>query len=173
MLSRFLKGAAKSYFTHHYCVVIVLFNTALCRSAFSTVSLRKIIFRLSVFALNQDIEGTLSCLRQFLHLKDLWKWWKMLFSSRQKLFSFSRYLSFCLDILVIKQNGLIRKIRLTSNFMTSQPGQQTIVIHILPNISRSKGNQTMKIGQLRECNMRKIFSHEKSWKIIHKMCWRN
>ena len=28
--------------------------------------------------------------------------------------------------------------------MTSKSGKQTIVIHILPNISRSKGNQTMK-----------------------------
>ena len=41
--------------------------------------------------------------------------------------------------------------------MTSQPGQQTIVIHILPNILRSKGNQTIKFGQLIEHNMRKIF----------------
>ena len=41
--------------------------------------------------------------------------------------------------------------------MTSQPCEQTIVIHILPNISRSKGNQTMKFGQLIECNMRNIF----------------
>ena len=55
------------------------------------------------------------------------------------------------------QNGLVIKIRLISNFMTSQPGQQTIVIHILPNISRSKGNQTMKFGQLIEYNMRNIF----------------
>ena len=31
--------------------------------------------------------------------------------------------------------------------MTSQPGLQTIAIHILPNISQSKGNQTMKFGQ--------------------------
>ena len=46
--------------------------------------------------------------------------------------------------------------------MTSQPGQQTIVIHILPNSSRNKGNQTMKFGQLRECNMRNIFL-EKSY----------
>ena len=60
------------------------------------------------------------------------------------------------------QNGLIRKIRLISNFMTSQPGQQTVVIHILSNISRSKGNQTMKFGQLIECNMRNIFL-EKSY----------
>ena len=34
--------------------------------------------------------------------------------------------------------------------MTSQPGQQTIAIHILPNISRSKGNQAMKFGQVIE-----------------------
>ena len=41
--------------------------------------------------------------------------------------------------------------------MTSQPGLQKIAIHILPNISRSKGNQTMKFGQLIEYNMRNIF----------------
>ena len=39
-----LKGATKSYFTHYSCVVIVLFNTALCRSVFSTVSFRKLVF---------------------------------------------------------------------------------------------------------------------------------
>ena len=41
--------------------------------------------------------------------------------------------------------------------MTSQPGQQTITVHKLPNISRSKDNQTMKFGQLPEYNKRKIF----------------
>ena len=46
--------------------------------------------------------------------------------------------------------------------MTSQPGQQTIVIHILSNILRSKGNQTMQFGRLIECNMRNIFV-EKSY----------
>ena len=49
--------------------------------------------------------------------------------------------------------ALIRKIRLISKFMTSQPGKQTIAIHIYPNISRSKGNQTMEFGELIECNM--------------------
>ena len=38
------KGAAKSYFMHYSCVVIVLFNTALCRSAFSMVPFRKLVF---------------------------------------------------------------------------------------------------------------------------------
>ena len=41
--------------------------------------------------------------------------------------------------------------------MTSQPGKQTIAIHILPNISRSKDNQKIKFGQLIEYNMRNIF----------------
>ena len=39
----------------------------------------------------------------------------------------------------------------------SQPGLQAIVIHILPNILRSKGNQTMKFDQLLDYNMRIIF----------------
>ena len=41
--------------------------------------------------------------------------------------------------------------------MTSQPGSQTIAIHILANISRSKGNQTMKFDQLVEFNTGTIF----------------
>ena len=41
--------------------------------------------------------------------------------------------------------------------MTSQTGQQIIVIHILSNISRSKGNQKMQFGQLIEYDMRNIF----------------
>ena len=47
--------------------------------------------------------------------------------------------------------------RLISDFMASQLGYQTILIHTLPNISRIKGNQKIKFGQLIECNMRNIF----------------
>ena len=46
--------------------------------------------------------------------------------------------------------------------MTSQPGLQTIAIHIFPNISQRKGNQIMKFGQLIEYNKRNIF--------IQKLC---
>ena len=56
-----------------------------------------------------------------------------------------------------RKNSLIRKVRLTSKFMTSQPGLQTIAIHILPNISQSKGNQTIKFGLLIEHNKRNFF----------------
>ena len=41
--------------------------------------------------------------------------------------------------------------------MTLQNGKRKIPIHILPNISRSKGNQTMKFCQLIKYNTRKIF----------------
>ena len=41
--------------------------------------------------------------------------------------------------------------------MTSQPGQQTTTLHILSNILRSKGNQTVKFGQLIEYNNKNIF----------------
>ena len=56
--------------------------------------------------------------------------------------------------------------------MKSQSRKQKIAIHILPNISRSKSNQTMKFGQLLEYSMSNIFL-EKSYtkyggKIIHR-----
>ena len=38
-----------------------------------------------------------------------------------------------------------------------------ITTHIFPNISRCKGNQTMKLGQLIEYNMKNVFHS------IHKM----
>ena len=46
--------------------------------------------------------------------------------------------------------------------MTSQLRKQTISIHMLPNISGSKFNQTMKFGQLIEYNMRNIFPEKHS-----------
>ena len=39
--------------------------------------------------------------------------------------------------------------------MTSQPGKK-IAVHILPNISRSKGNKIIKFGQVIEYKMRCI-----------------
>ena len=77
-------------------------------------------------------------------------------------FTFKALLSFCLEFLVMYKNGLIRKIRLILKILTSQPGWQTITIHILPDISRYKGNQAMKFGQLIEYNMQNIF-FEKSY----------
>ena len=41
--------------------------------------------------------------------------------------------------------------------MSSQSGLKTIAIHLLPNISQIKGNQTKKSGQLIEYNERNFF----------------
>ena len=41
--------------------------------------------------------------------------------------------------------------------MTTQPGKQTVAIHTLPNISGSKSNQAMKLGQLVDYNKRNIY----------------
>ena len=41
--------------------------------------------------------------------------------------------------------------------MMSQPGKQTIVIHVLPNILSNEDNQAIKFSQLREYNMKSIF----------------
>ena len=68
----------------------------------------------------------------------------MLFISTENLFSFPKSSNFCLDRVVMWNNDLIRKIRLISKRMMSQLGEETIAMHILSNISRGKGNQTMK-----------------------------
>ena len=73
-----------------------------------------------------------------------------------------RNLHFYTDFLVIQKNNLIKNLWLLSEFMTLQNGQQTITIHILPNISETKGKQTMKFDQVIEYNMRNIFL-EKSY----------
>ena len=41
--------------------------------------------------------------------------------------------------------------------MTSQIKKQIMAIHILPNVSRSKGNQALEFVQLIEYNVRNIF----------------
>ena len=41
--------------------------------------------------------------------------------------------------------------------MTSQPDLQTVAVQILPSISQSKGNKTIKFGQLIEHSKRNTF----------------
>ena len=42
-----LKKELRSYLTHYSCVVFILFNMGLCRSAFSTMSFEKLISHLT------------------------------------------------------------------------------------------------------------------------------
>ena len=76
-------------------------------------------------------------------ISDNWKPFKnnekcFLFHVFISCFSLFRYLHFCPDFLVVvlvKKNGLIDHLRLTSKFMTSQTGQRIITIQILPIFS--------------------------------------
>ena len=79
----------------------------------------------AIFVLQLFSKGALLDLRQFLATE----------SPSKMIFK----------IFVLKKNGLIRKIRLISKFMTSQPVKQTIAMHMLPNISRGKGNIETKL----------------------------
>ena len=60
------------------------------------------------------------------------------------LFLFLRYLHFYPELWSI------------SKFMTSKTGQQIITIHALPNISKSKCDQTITFVQLMHYNTRNI-----------------
>ena len=59
------------------------------------------------------------------------------------------------------ENGLIRKIMLSLEFMMSQTGEQTIVIHMLPNISR-------RIWSVSRILYEEYFPK----KVIYKIWWR-
>ena len=69
------------------------------------------------------------------------------------------------------KNGLIKKIRLISKFMTSQPGEQTITIHTSLDISQIKRSKKMKFGQIIEFSRRNIFLQKlcalnEAWRLV-------
>ena len=82
----------------------------------------------------------------------------MFFISSQKLFSFSRYLNFCLDFLVMQKKRLDQKDNYNFEIhnVTAWLTIHILVIHILPNISQIEGNQRMKSGHLIEYSKRSI-----------------
>ena len=86
-------------------------------------------------------KGALSGLRQFLATGSPLKTRKNYFYFTSKALFVLKIFRFLSWLFGHVTNGLTRKISLISKFMVSQPGKQTIVIHILPNISRRKGNQ--------------------------------
>ena len=78
----------------------------------------------------------------------------MLFTPCWKLFSFSRYLNFCLDFFGPVGKCLDKISTIIPKFMTTQTVKQIIMKYMFPNISRSKDNQTIVFDQLIEYNMR-------------------
>ena len=57
-----------------------------------------------------------------------------------------------------------------TKFFTSSTGKLLIItLRLLPNISRSKGNQTMKLGLLIEHDMRNVFLKNQTQNVIAKL----
>ena len=106
----------------------------------------------------------LSGLGQFLTTESHLKIMKNAFYFILKVLYFLRYLHFPPNFLVMQEKGLIRKLKFVSKLMTSNIGKQIITIYTFPNISRSKDNQEMKLGQLIDFNMDSFFfkSHTKN-----------
>ena len=85
------------------------------------------------FTLSVKIKGALTALRQFLGLKSPSKMMKNAFISPKKVFFVLKIFKFL--FWVMQENGLMRKLRLISKFMTSQTGKQ-IIIYTYSPISR-------------------------------------
>ena len=91
--------------------------------------------------------GALSGLRQFFASESPLKMMKSAFYFILKalfILKIFKFLSWLFSHVQYKK-GLIRKMRLISKFMTSQPGKQTVAAHILSNISRSKERSDNRI----------------------------
>ena len=104
-----------------------------------------------------NVKGALSGRSKFLATEYLLKMMKNAFCFTSKALFVLKIFKSLSWLFGHVGKRLDKKDQVIFNFMTSQPGQQTTVICISPNISRSKGNQTTKFGQLTECNMRNIF----------------
>ena len=61
---------------------------------------------------------------------------------------------------------MIRKLSLISKSLTSQNGQQTVTIGILPSLSRRKSNQTMKLSELRNIISQENYAENEEEKLV-------
>ena len=60
--------------------------------------------------------------------------------------------NFCVELLV-----MLKKDKVNFKIYEFTTWEKSSCIHILPNISKNKGNQTVKFGQLVECSVKNIF----------------
>ena len=80
------------------------------------------------------------------------------FVCSKNLFSFSRYLDFCLGFLLMQKNRLDQKGKVNFKIYDFTAWKtNNCNTHIAQYLKKSKGNQTMRFGQLIEHTTRKIF----------------
>ena len=76
----------------------------------------------------------------------------------------ARYLTFCLEVLV-----MLKKDKVNFKIYEFTIWEKSSCIHILPNISKNKGNQTVKFGQLIECSVKNIFLKNHTQNLMQKL----
>ena len=74
-----------------------------------------------------------------------------------KNLSFLKNLNICPTFFVHLGKSLDKKTKVDFEIMNLKSEKQTVAIHILSNISKRKGNQTTKFGQLIQYNVGDFF----------------
>ena len=128
------------------------------------ISKNELILLIALISLKIKIGKTMSKTACISSLKAHSEVWDNIYQLK-KIIKTAFY--FDLKSLFVLFHHVQKQLRLISEFI-SRSGKQLILIHILPNISRSKGNQTIKFCQLTEYNIKDIFPE----KIMCKMWWR-
>ena len=82
------------------------------------------MFRKGLYQISCNFIGALSSLRQFLATENPLEMMKNTFYFTLKALLVLKMFTFFLEFLAMQLNGSIRKIRLISKFMTSQPAEQ-------------------------------------------------
>ena len=91
----------------------------------------------------------------FASMKALQKWWKILFCHKSSFHSQDFWI-FVLTFGHIEKAAWLERQGLFQNLWPLSV-QQTITIHMLPNILQSKSNQAIKFGQVIENSRKNIF----------------
>ena len=100
---------------------------------------------------------------------------KRLFILRWKFHSFWRYLNFYIDFFAHAREQVDNKAKVSFKIHDAINGKAGNKIFIFPNISRSKGNQSIKFSQLIEYDKRNSFlkNHIQHVKIVPKCFLKN
>ena len=101
-----------------------------------------------IIFVNVHFKSALSGLIKFLAAESPLKMMENAFYFTLKALFVLKYLNLFFDFLFVWKNRLIRKISLISKFVTSQLGYQTIAIHMLTNISTSKGHEIWSVDRI-------------------------
>ena len=114
------------------------------------------------------LKGALSNLRQLLATKSPLKMMKNAFYFTLKAFFSLTILKFLFWLFGHAWKWLDKKEQVNFRIYDATTWL-TIAIQVLPNISRSKCNQTVKFGQLIECNIRNIFLEKSCTCVVEKL----